>query len=111
MGLLADHAYSLLKVVSVRTPNRGGVARLVKIRNRTPELRAQLDQGRNAGDDGTFWMAFDDFLDYFRSVEACRVRPDWAEVRVAGALPDLSANAATDGLRNGLMAYHLQVLE
>ena len=126
MGLLADHAYSLLKAVSVPTGRGGPHARLVCLRNPwgkiewrgdwsedsrlwTPDLRRQLEY--SSVNDGTFFMAFDDFLDYFKSVEACRVRPNWAEVRVAGALPDLSANAPTDGLRNGLMAYHLQVLE
>lgn len=124
MGLLADHAYSLLRVVATPTAG-GGFARLVMLRNPwgklewkgdwsdssalwSPELRAQLWRGRQPGDDGTFWMAFDDFLDYFRSVEACRVRPQWAEVRVAGSLPDLSSDGA---LVSGLGAFSLEVLE
>ena len=134
MGLLVDHAYSLLRVVSVATPNgrNGGHARLVMLRNPwgklewrgewsdasplwTPQLRKSLDQRKNAGDDGTFWMAYDDFLDYFRSIEACRVRPEWAEVRVAGSIPDLSlehslhASAGSSG--GGLGAFTLEVLE
>ena len=125
MGLLADHAYSLLRVVNVAGTARGN-AQLVMLRNPwgklewkgewsdssplwTPELRARVESGgRKPGDDGTFWMAYDDFLDYFRSVEACRVRPDWAEVRVAGALPDLTLDAT---LRGGVGAFEVQVLE
>jgi len=122
MGLLADHAYSLLSVVTVPTP-RGDVARLVRLRNPwgklewrgdwsdssalwSAEMRRAL--GQQGGDDGTFWMSFDDFLDYFRSIEACRVRPAWAEVRVAGALPDL---CTADALAHGVGAYELDVLE
>jgi len=123
MGLLTDHAYSLLRVVSVPNPRGGGVARLCKLRNPwgrlewrgdwsdasplwTAELRASLDGGRTSGDDGTFWMSFDDLLDYFRTIEACRVRPGWAEVRVAGALPDLSVEGS---LASGLGAFELEV--
>ena len=144
MGLLVDHAYSLLRVVSVPTPNgrNGGHARLVMLRNPwgklewrgewsdasplwTPELRTSLGQRKNAGDDGTFWMAYDDFLDYFRSIEACRVRPEWAEVRVAGSIPDLSlehslhpsagssggSSSGGGGNGGGLGAFTLEVLE
>ena len=124
MGLLADHAYSLLRVLSVNTPR--GNARLVMLRNPwgklewrgdwsdtsplwTAELRASVEHGRKPGDDGTFWMAFDDFLDYFRSVEACRVRPSWAEVRVAGILPDLTVDVALRS--SGIGAFELTVLE
>ena len=72
-------------------------------------LRLRVAQGRHAGNDGSFWMGFDDFLDYFRSVEACRVRPDWAEVRVAGTLPDVSLGDGS--LSHGLGAFELEVLE
>jgi ankyrin repeat protein len=41
-------------------------------------------------------MAFEDLCDYFRTIEACRVRPGWAEVRVRGTLPPLGT-AATGG--------------
>ena len=86
----------------------------------TPELRAMLNAGgggaaadgavahahRHHANDGTFWMAFEDLCDYFRTIEACRVRPGWAEVRVRGTLPPLGT-AAT----GGVAAYELQVLE
>ena len=99
MGLLTEHAYSLLRVVDVPRAG-GGVWRLVQLRNPwgklewrgdwsetsplwTPALVASLGGGGGrSGDDGTFWMSFEDLLDYFRTIEACRVRPDWAEVRV-----------------------------
>ena len=124
MGLLTEHAYSLLRVVDVPRAG-GGVWRLVQLRNPwgklewrgdwsetsplwTPALVASLGGGGGrSGDDGTFWMSFEDLLDYFRTIEACRVRPDWAEVRVRGQLPPLGP----DRLRSGLGAYDLDVLE
>jgi len=33
--------------------------------------------------DGTFWMSFDDFVKYFRSLNVCRVR-NWQENRIRG---------------------------
>ena len=35
------------------------------------------------GDDGTFWMAFQDFKEHFRTLNVCKVG-DWEEVRVKG---------------------------
>lgn len=119
MGLLVEHAYSVLEVRAVAGPPpppgaprgyRGSGARLLKLRNPwgrlewrgdwsddsplwTAELRAQLGfpeagrrlpagpKGGGDGDDGVFWMAWDDFRDYFTAVDVCRVRPEWAEVR------------------------------
>jgi calpain-15 len=124
MGLLTEHAYSLLRVVSVARPagGGGGVVRLVQLRNPwgklewrgdwsdlsplwTAEMRAALRKGGGGGgavaDDGTFWMSFEDMLDYFRSVEACRIRPGWAEVRVRGSLPVLSDAGGGSGAAHG----------
>ena len=35
------------------------------------------------GDDGTFWMGFQDFVANFRALNVCKVS-DWDEVRVKG---------------------------
>ena len=35
------------------------------------------------GDDGTFWMSFQDFIKNFRALNVCKVS-DWDEVRVKG---------------------------
>ena len=76
MGLLTEHAYSLLKVVGTRHPPTGEPTRLVKLRNPwgklewrgewsdssplwSPALRDELDDGRTPGDDGTSWMSFE----------------------------------------------------
>ena len=75
----------------------------------------------SAADDGTFWMSFDDLLDYFRFIEACRVRPHWAEVRVRGSLPVLGGGMGGDGGGSGrlpagangagLGAFSIEVLD
>lgn len=136
MGLLTEHAYSLLRVVNARLEG-GGIARLVQLRNPwgklewrgdwsarsplwTPALRASLGYA-SAADDGTFWMSFDDLLDYFRFIEACRVRPHWAEVRVRGSLPVLGGGTGGDGGGSGrlpagangagLGAFSIEVLD
>lgn len=33
--------------------------------------------------DGSFWMSFQDFVDYFQSLDVCRVR-NWEEARIRG---------------------------
>jgi calpain-15 len=35
------------------------------------------------GDDGTFWMSFNDFIQHFRALNVCKVS-DWEEIRVKG---------------------------
>jgi calpain-15 len=35
------------------------------------------------GDDGTFWMSFQDFVKNFRALNVCKVS-DWEEIRVKG---------------------------
>jgi hypothetical protein len=42
------------------------------------EIKPVLDDN-----DGTFWMCFEDFLKYFRSLNVCRVR-NWQETRIRG---------------------------
>ncbi|TKR87465.1 hypothetical protein L596_011858 [Steinernema carpocapsae] len=91
VGLVPQHAYSLLDVRQVRDH------RLVRLRNPwgryvwkgawsegwngwTPELRKLLmPHGTEAG---TFWMPFGDFCRYFDSVDIAKVRFEWSESRL-----------------------------
>jgi calpain-15 len=34
-------------------------------------------------EDGTFWMSYQDFVNYFKAVSICKVR-NWDEVRIKG---------------------------
>lgn len=101
MGLITDHAYSLLAVMTV------GSTRLVKLRNPwgrgewrgdfapgsrswTAALRAEAARTHAAGADGSvegghgeFWMSWGDFLTYYATLTACKLRPDWMERRIA----------------------------
>ena len=36
------------------------------------------------GDDGTFWMCYEDFTKFFKSLNVCKVRPDDEALRVKG---------------------------
>lgn len=95
-GLVPAHGYTILTVVNTR-----GGHKLVKIRNPwadsewigawsdksnlwTPELKAELQL--TAEDDGVFWMAFDDVVKHFVSLNICKCRHDrvrWFEFRHA----------------------------
>ncbi|CAG0917812.1 unnamed protein product [Notodromas monacha] len=101
MGLTPRHAYSILDVKNVDS------ARLVKMRNPwgrfswkgaysdswsgwTPKLRTQLLP--HVASDGVFWIPFDDVMKYFDSVDVCKVKPAWKEVRLEGHLPSRSVS-------------------
>ena len=92
VGLIHNHAYTVLDVT-----DKVGV-RLIKLRNPwgkdewlgewgdrsqvwTPRIRELL--GQTAKNDGTFWMAFPDFIQYFSCVDICKSHEDWYQNSVA----------------------------
>lgn len=85
MGLVSGHAYSLLSVHMIED-DYDNVIKLVKIRN--PHNRGEWngdwsddsslwseemadEVGKVDSDDGIFFMAFDDFVNYFTSFTIC----------------------------------------
>lgn len=58
----------------------------------THEIRQQLQPILN-GDDGQFWMSFEDFLSHFDSATVCKVRK-WEEVRTRGCFMRLTQGEA-----------------
>lgn len=99
MGLIPNHAYSLLDVQDVAGN------RLVKIRNPWGTVSwkgswsdksskwSQVSDWSKKGiqldgnDKGIFWMCLPDFMRYFDSVEICKARPHWNELRIKGSFP------------------------
>ncbi|CAG8689342.1 15808_t:CDS:2, partial [Racocetra fulgida] len=82
-GTISGHAYSIL-----RTAETDDGIKLLQIRNPwgtaewngawsdgskewTPERMIQLNH--RFGDDGTFWMCYDDFLNYWDMIDKCRL--------------------------------------
>ena len=98
MGLQSRHAYTITKVVEIRSPKvRGGIP-LVRLRNphgNDREWRGEWSDGdRNwkmipsnlrsslgltYEDDGEFYMNFRDFLRYFGELEICHLGPESVE--------------------------------
>ncbi|CAE7526188.1 ADL1 [Symbiodinium natans] len=86
MGIVKGHAYSLLRVEEVEGH------RLLQLRNPwgstewkgkwsdgdkdswTQKMKKKLDYVN--ADDGSFWMAFEDFVNHYRSVYICRLFED-----------------------------------
>ena len=83
VGLVSDHAYSVISAVEVNPQTR-----LLKLRNPwghqewngdwsdkstkwTPELRLKL--GAVDLEDGVFFISFSDYMNYYRSTTICRV--------------------------------------
>ena len=79
MGLVSGHAYSIIKVVEVKTEN--GKEKLINLRNPwghkewlgdwsdksekwTKDIRNQCNN-YDIKNDGSFWMSFEDFLNFF----------------------------------------------
>lgn len=116
VGLRPRHAYSVLDVVDIADETQPGRSsgptssiRLLRLRNPwghfvwsgdwsagsrlwTPELRTRFLPPGDAtsqknNDDGVFWIAFSDVLRYFDSIDICKLRADWHELRLQGVLP------------------------
>lgn len=99
MGLQAPHGYAVLDLRDIMG------FRLVKLRNpwgieswngdwgphsdkwrEYPDLKRELRPERE--DDGVFWFRWEDWREYFATVEICRTRDGaWSEVRQRGWLP------------------------
>jgi len=95
LGLQSRHAYTITKVVEVRSNQINGGIPLVRLRNphgNDKEWRGAWSDGdrnwqlipeylrKSLGltfeDDGEFYMSFRDFLKYFGELEICHLTPD-----------------------------------
>lgn len=99
VGLRHKHSYSILDVKEV-SGNR-----LLRLRNPwgryswkgawsddsdswTPTLKTLLSP--NSSSEGIFWMSFEDVLKYFGTVDICKIRSGWTEVRLSGTFPSFA---------------------
>ena len=90
MGLISNHAYSVISAVEVTTDD--GPVRLLKVRNPwghqewtgdwsdnsdkwTPELAELLDL--KVKDDGVFWIQLEDYVQYYNTTTICKMRENF----------------------------------
>ena len=88
MGLITNHAYSVIDTAKLTDRNTGHVVRLLKIRNPwgtnewlgdwsdgsrkwTSEFKAKV--GLEDKEDGVFWMSYEDFIQFYTSTHICRI--------------------------------------
>ena len=96
MGLVSDHAYAVIEAHEVDTAD--GRARLLRLRNPwghkewcgawsdnsdkwTPELRRMLNV--KEADDGEFFIAHEDYMNYFRSTVICKIHDGFVHESIA----------------------------
>ena len=104
MGLICNHAYS---VIDVQITRHG--LKMVRLRNPwgtrewcgdwsddskcwSNELRQELFAYKN--DDGIFWMSFSDFIMYFTDLTVAKTRKDWVSVNCQGQVLHVPLNPA-----------------
>jgi len=108
VGLVEGHAYAVLSAEEVknRRTNSGNPLRLIKVRNpwgrgewkgsysdESAEMTQELARTLNHKidkDDGTFWMEYEKFIDYFRDITVCKVVHNWQSIEVVGTFPTKS---------------------
>ena len=102
--MIPGHAYSIIRVVNYQGHQ------LLNIRNPwgTYEWEgawSDSDKSRWTddaiseikpvfGDDGTFWMSYQDFLSHFSTLNVCKVR-DWEEIRVKCEFSNFGTKASS----------------
>ena len=123
VGLVPDHAYSVLDVVQVDADVSGcGALQLVLLRNphgttawsgpwskASPEwagsaqmrmILEPIEASHSGGSSGgVFFVAFADFCLYFYSLTVCKVREDWVEARSRVLLPSTKPGQNLVGIR------------
>merc|ERR1719419_204237 len=108
VGLVEGHAYAVLSAEEIknRRTNSGNPLRLIKVRNpwgrgewkgsysdESAEMTQELARTLNHKidkDDGTFWMEYEKFIDYFRDITVCKVVHNWQSIEVVGTFPTKS---------------------
>jgi hypothetical protein len=104
VGLCTGHAFSLIKVVvapgghrlcMIRNPWGNGTEWTGNWSDESPLWTAEIQAavGFSKADDGTFWMCWEDVVEWFDSGSVTYVMPTWSQCRVAGnfdaGIPDI----------------------
>eukprot|EP01062_Namystynia_karyoxenos_P023615 TRINITY_DN1913_c0_g2_i1.p1 TRINITY_DN1913_c0_g2~~TRINITY_DN1913_c0_g2_i1.p1 ORF type:complete len:804 (+),score=249.82 TRINITY_DN1913_c0_g2_i1:146-2557(+) len=96
VGLVCEHSYSL---ISVKKTKKGDQLCFIRnpwgneeewkgkwndndTENWTDEVKAEV--GFQALDDGSFWMAYEDVVQWFNTISVCYCHGTWDQVRCAG---------------------------
>ena len=121
MGLVTNHAYSVIDTIKLKNPN-GTFTKLLKMKNNwgTNEWLGDWSDGSKKWtedykkqvnledkEDGIFWMSYEDFLQFYTSTHICQIHDDYTFISKKYPVGDDAYNLIKVNVSKGTEGYFI----